>query len=44
LVNFKSNTFEVVCRVLIEVYNLKEKVIMALETESDINFETIFFG
>jgi len=33
-----------VCIVLIEVYNWKEKVIIALETESDIHFESIFFG
>jgi len=26
------------------VYNCKEKVIIALKTESDIHFETIFFG
>jgi hypothetical protein len=31
---------EVVCRVLIGGYNWKEKVIIALETESDIHFET----
>jgi hypothetical protein len=35
---------EVVCRVLIGGYNWKEKVIIALETESDTHFETIFFG
>jgi len=30
--------------VLIESYNWKEKVIIALENESDINFETIFLA
>jgi len=30
--------------VLIERYNWKEKVIIALETKSDIYFETIFFA
>jgi hypothetical protein len=40
LVSFKSNTLEVVCRVLIGGYNWKEKVIIALETESDTHFET----
>jgi hypothetical protein len=35
---------EVVYRVLIGGYNWKEKVIIALETESNIHFETIFFG
>jgi len=44
LVNFslKSNTLEVVCIVLIVGYNWKEKVIIALETENDIHFETNF--
>ena len=44
MVSFKSNTLEVVCRVLIGGYNWKEKVIIALETESDIHFETIFLA
>jgi len=34
---------EAVSIVLIEEYNWKEKVIIVLETESDIHFETIFF-
>jgi hypothetical protein len=34
LVSFKSNTLEVVCRVLIGRYNWKEKVIIALKIEN----------
>jgi len=38
----KNNTLEVMYSVLIEGYNWKEKVIIALKIESDIHFETIF--
>jgi len=44
LVSFKSNTLEVVYIVLIRGYNGKEKVIIALKTESNIHFKTIFFA
>jgi len=40
----KKYTLVVVYIVLIEGYNWKEKVIIALETESAIHFETIFFA